>query len=217
LELRARLQRIRARHVDDSTTDQRSDDQLIENVAEGDSRALVTLFRRRRLELYRFALHMTGREATAEDITQEVFMTVMRDAARFDAARGSALSWLCGITRNLVRRRLERDRFLQPLPEDAETLPAAPDAADPIGDLARAERVGLVRRAVMSLPVRYREVVLLCDLHELSYNDAAAALQCAVGTVRSRLHRGRALLADKMREIEQRDRTLKLRNRRCFA
>jgi RNA polymerase sigma-70 factor, ECF subfamily len=203
--------------VDDSTTDQRSDDQLIENVAEGDSRALVTLFRRRRLELYRFALHMTGREATAEDITQEVFMTVMRDAARFDAARGSALSWLCGITRNLVRRRLERDRFLQPLPEDAETLPAAPDAADPIGDLARAERVGLVRRAVMSLPVRYREVVLLCDLHELSYNDAAAALQCAVGTVRSRLHRGRALLADKMREIEQRDRTLKLRNRRCFA
>ena len=204
--------------MSDPAADHRSDDQLIENVAGGDPLALVTLFRRRRLELYRFALHMTGREATAEDITQEVFMTVMRDAARFDAARGSAISWLCGITRNLVRRRLERERFLQPLPPDAETtLPASAEGADPTGDLARAERVALVRRAVMSLPVRYREVVLLCDLHELSYSDAAAALNCAVGTVRSRLHRGRTLLADKMREIEQRDRSLKLRNRRCFA
>jgi RNA polymerase sigma-70 factor (ECF subfamily) len=217
LELPTRHDRIRGRHVDDPAADQRSDDQLIENVAGGDSRALVTLFRRRRLELYRFALHMTGRQATAEDITQEVFMTVMRDAARFDGRRGSALSWLCGITRNLVRRRLERDRFLQPLPDEVETLPAPAVVADPLGDLARAERIALVRRAVMALPVRYREVVLLCDLQELSYNDAAAALDCAVGTVRSRLHRGRALLAEKMRDLEQREQALKVRNRRCFA
>jgi hypothetical protein len=63
----------------------------------------------------------------------------------------------------------------------------------------RVERVEAVRRAVLSLPLRYREAVVLCDLQELSYADAAGALGCAVGTVRSRLHRGRALLASKLR------------------
>jgi RNA polymerase sigma-70 factor (ECF subfamily) len=204
--------------VDHPAADPRSDEALIENVAAGDSDAFVTLFRRRRLELYRFSLHMTGRPATAEDITQEVFMTVMHDAVKFDAARGSAVGWLCGITRNLVRRRLERERFLQPLPDDDGDAAATPAVVpDPLVDLARAQRVATLHRAVMSLPVRYREVVLLCDLQELSYSDAASALNCAVGTVRSRLHRGRALLAEKMRQAEQRDPSMKVPHTRCFA
>jgi RNA polymerase sigma-70 factor, ECF subfamily len=144
-------------------------------------------------------------------------MTVMREAARFDAERGSAVAWLCGITRNLVRRRLERERFLQPLPENVETLVTFAEVPDPADDLARAERIRCLRRGVMSLPVRYREVVLLCDLQELSYSDAAAVLKCAVGTVRSRLHRGRALLAEKLRQIERRDGTVKIRSTRCLA
>ena len=69
---------------------------------------------------------------------------------------------------------------------------------DLLGDLTRAEESRRVREAVLTLPVRYREAVVLCDLQELSYADAAAALGCAVGTVRSRLHRGRALLAAKL-------------------
>jgi RNA polymerase sigma-70 factor (ECF subfamily) len=77
---------------------------------------------------------------------------------------------------------------------------ACPTARDPADDLDRAQRIATIRRAVMTLPLRYREVVLLCDLQELSYHDAAAALHCAVGTVRSRLHRGRALLAAKLKE-----------------
>lgn len=204
------------RDVDEQAIDPRSDDQLIKNVAEGDALAFVALFQRRRRELYRFALHMTGRPATAEDVTQDVFLTVMHEAARFDASRGSAVAWLCGITRNLVRRRLERERFLHPLPEDEGDAPSMV-TSDPVGDLARAERVERLRRAVTSLPVHYREVVLLCDLQELSYVDAASALGCAVGTVRSRLHRGRALLAEKLRDIEAGDRTMKVRSTRCFA
>ena len=70
--------------------------------------------------------------------------------------------------------------------------------ADPLAEVARQEHVTVLRRALLELPVRYREVVVLCDLHELTYADASAALGCAVGTVRSRLHRGRALLAKRL-------------------
>jgi RNA polymerase sigma-70 factor (ECF subfamily) len=69
---------------------------------------------------------------------------------------------------------------------------------DPLEDLTRAEAVASLRKAILTLPLRYREAVVLCDLQELSYAGAAEALGCAVGTVRSRLHRGRALLASKL-------------------
>ena len=77
-----------------------------------------------------------------------------------------------------------------------ENLVARPD---PLGDLTRAESVEKLRQAVLALPAHYREVVVLCELHEMSYVEAAGALGCAVGTVRSRLHRARAMLAEKMR------------------
>ena len=195
--------------------DSLSDPDLVTRLGNGDQQALVGLFRRRRVEVYRFALHMTGLEATAEDVTQEVFITVMREAARYDASRGTVIAWLLGIARNLVRRRFERERFVQPL--DLSAHDHAPVECDPLLDLARAERIALIRRAVMSLPPRYREVVLLCDLQELSYADTAGALGCAVGTVRSRLHRARALLATKLREVETSKPALPVRSTRCLA
>jgi len=74
------------------------------------------------------------------------------------------------------------------------------DASDPLADLAARERVDALRRAVSSLPRRYREVVVLCDLEEVDYAEAAAALGCPIGTVRSRLHRARMMLAGKLRD-----------------
>jgi RNA polymerase sigma-70 factor, ECF subfamily len=177
------------------------DEALLQQIAAGQSQALVMLFRRRRAEVHRFATHMTGSRTTAEDVTQEVFMTVMHEAARYDGQRGTVIAWLLGITRNHVRRRLARDRWLRPLDEASAQRNGEPAVTrDPMDELERAARIDTVRRAVMALPVRYREVVLLCDLEELNYADAAAALRCAVGTVRSRLHRGRALLAAKLRK-----------------
>jgi RNA polymerase sigma-70 factor (ECF subfamily) len=70
---------------------------------------------------------------------------------------------------------------------------------DVLGDLLRQETVDRVRKAVLSLPPSYREAVVLCDLEEASYEEAALALDCPVGTVRSRLSRGRAMLAHKLR------------------
>ena len=181
----------------DNPRDIASDEDLLRRVAKGDAAALVSLFRQRRAEIYRFALHMCGSPANAEDVTQDVFMTVMRDAHRFDSNRGAGLSWLLGIARNKVRRRLFRDRLLLSLADTTNHLDIV-EEHDPSTDLDRAAQISAIRRAVLALPVKYREVVLLCDLQELSYSDAATALGCAVGTVRSRLHRGRALLATKL-------------------
>src|SRR5687767_5192695 len=109
------------------------DDELIAGIAGGDAAAFAALFQRRRGEVYRFALHMTGSASAADDVTQDVFLTVMRDAARFDPARAPAIAWLCGIARNQARRRRVGDRNLAPLDEGRE--PAA-DGADPAAELA---------------------------------------------------------------------------------
>jgi RNA polymerase sigma-70 factor (ECF subfamily) len=182
-------------------SDQVEDVALIGRVAAGDAEAFAELFRRRHGQIYRFALHMTASPSIAEDVTQDVFLAVMSDAARYDARRASVAAWLCGIARNHVRRRAERDCRFHPLDdggEDEGVDGVLAVEADALGDLTRAESIQALRDAVSSLPVRYREAVVVCDLEEMSYRDAAAALGCAVGTVRSRLHRGRALLAVKL-------------------
>jgi RNA polymerase sigma-70 factor (ECF subfamily) len=149
---------------------------------------------------------MTASPSIAEDVTQEVFLAVMSDAGRYDGGRASVVAWLFGIARNHVRRRAERDRPLQPFAdgEDPET-DGLDDIlvveADTLGDLTRAESIEALREAVLTLPVKYREAVVLCDLQEMTYADAATAIGCAIGTVRSRLHRGRALLAVKLANV----------------
>jgi RNA polymerase sigma-70 factor (ECF subfamily) len=178
--------------------DSRADVELLALIARGDAAAFGAFFRRHHGDVYRFALHMTASRAVADDVTQDAFMAVMRDAGRYEAGRAAVTAWLGGIARNFVRRRLERDRPFQPLDEGSDVEQLIDGEADPLDDLTRAERVDSVRRAVLSLPLPYREAVVLCDLQELTYADAAEALGCAVGTVRSRLHRGRALLASKL-------------------
>lgn len=177
-------------------TDRVPDDELLRQATAGDARAFAGLFRRRHADVFRFALHLTGSVAIAEDVVQDVFMVVVRDGARYDAGRATVAAWLCGIARNLVRQRLERDRRLTPVDFADDGGPSAIDngAVDPLAGLLRAERIETLRRAVQALPLPYREAVVLCDLQEMSYVDAADLLSCPVGTVRSRLHRARALL-----------------------
>ena len=131
----------------------------------------------------------------AEDVTQEVFLALLRDWRRYNPKRGSVAAYLLGIGRNHVLRRLERDG-----PQAAETAQAEPVSAakGPLDELARGESIEAIRSAVLGLPAHYREVVALCDLEEMRYEDAAAALGCAVGTVRSRLHRAHGLLAERL-------------------
>jgi RNA polymerase sigma-70 factor, ECF subfamily len=206
-----------------------SDDTLLARIAAGRPEALTELFRRRHADIYRFALHMSGTPALADDVTQDVFLIVMRDAPRYEAGRSSVTAWLRGIARNCVRQRLDRDSRLESLPATSEDDSALPVVQpDPLGEMSRVERIAMLRRAVLALPVRYREVVVLCDLEELTYADAADALECAIGTVRSRLHRARAMLAMRLSELQAeqerrvtntRDRSLDVpvTQKRCMA
>ncbi len=170
-----------------------TDQDLLQRMLWGDEDAFTALYRRRQAPVYRFALQMTGNVVIAEDVTQEVFMTLIEHGKRFDASKGALASFLYGIARNLVLRRLEKDRSAEPVSEDYAT------DEDILGDLTRRESIDQVRRAVLSLPPAYREAVVLCDLQDVSYQDAADVLDCPVGTVRSRLNRGRAMLAQKLR------------------
>jgi RNA polymerase sigma-70 factor (ECF subfamily) len=183
----------------------RSDGDLLRLLSSGDEKAFLEFYRRHQGVVYRFALHMSGKSQIAEEVTQDVFVVVMNSAKRYDSERGSVLAFLYGIARNFVLRALERERPYLTILDDPAGDYAGRIAADQdvFGELARSERVENLRKAVLALPPAYREVVVLCDLHERDYAEAASALGCAIGTVRSRLHRARALLAEKMRAGER--------------
>ena len=168
---------------------------LIARIAVGDREAFGELYRQCRPDIYRYAAHMTGSTTLAEDLVQDVFMVVIREAGRYRPGRSGVLPWLLGIAHNHVRRWRHR-RIFEPLPRD-ETHAGRRIAAetDPVGALTRVRHEAELARALLALPPRYREVIVLCDLQELSYETAAGALGCAIGTIRSRLHRGRARLA----------------------
>jgi RNA polymerase sigma-70 factor (ECF subfamily) len=165
-----------------------TDQELLLLMLSGDEDAFTTLYRRRQGPVYRFSLQMTGSVVVAEDVTQEVFMALLSKTAKYDAAKGSLASFLFGIARNLVLRRIEKTAEVEDY--------AGPE--DLLDDLTRRETVEHVRRAVLSLPLVYREAVVLCDLQDTSYEEAALALDCPIGTVRSRLNRGRSILAQKL-------------------
>lgn len=185
-----------------------SDDELLVRIRSGDEEAFLGLYRRRQGAIYRFVMHMSGSAVVAEDITQDVFLALLRDGCGYDPARGTLSGYLFGIARKLLLRHMDRGRVNVPLETggDDVVLPELAVVQDPLDDLTQRERTEALRRAVVTLPQRYREVVVLCDLEEVDYADAAVALGCPIGTVRSRLHRARALLLEKLqRERPRRD------------
>ena len=179
-----------------------TDDELLMRMRSGDEQAFVALYRRRQAAIYRFALHMSGSGTVAEDVTQEVFLALIREQCGFDAGRGTLSGYLFGIARKQVLRHMERGRSDVALETDVESsaLPELMVNDDPLVALIDREGIEALRRAVLALPRRYREVVVLCDLEEVEYGEAANALGCPIGTVRSRLHRARALLLEKLNQ-----------------
>jgi RNA polymerase sigma-70 factor, ECF subfamily len=185
--------------ITNNVTDVR-DAELIDRMAAGDREAFALLFRRHQATVYRFSRQMLGSKDAAEDVTQDVFVALAETGHRFDPARGSLTTYLYGIARHLilqrhrrVRRRIEVDIGAL----SAEDVEALSTATDPIEALARAQLLEHVRTAIVKLPVHYREVLVLCELHGLSYEDAAAVAKCPIGTVRSRLSRARQMLIER--------------------
>jgi RNA polymerase sigma-70 factor (ECF subfamily) len=173
----------------DTSLDAATDAALVGRILEGSEEALVALYQRRRRDVYLFALAMGKSANLAEDATHDVFLNVIENASRFDPAKGTVRAWLLGCARHLVIDRLRREsRWTRGVPE--QTAPDADEvlAARQLGDRLHA--------AIANLPSEFRDVLVLCELKGLTYAETASVLQCPIGTVRSRLHRARALLAE---------------------
>jgi RNA polymerase sigma-70 factor (ECF subfamily) len=169
--------------------------ELLRQLAKGSDEAFRALYDCYQGSIYRFALHMSGNRSTAEEVTQEVFMQLISNFKGYDPAKGPLAAYLFGMARNLTRRAMRQ------LPREEEFI--EDDAMEPASDLdlleelSQADLLEHLKKAVLALPEPYREVVILCDLEEMSYPAAAELLQCSSGTVASRLHRARTMLKTK--------------------
>jgi RNA polymerase sigma-70 factor, ECF subfamily len=194
-----------------AATNERDEVVLLRRSAKGDEEAFALIYHRHQAPLYRFAVRMSGNAWAAEEIVQDVFMTLIREPEKFDPQRGTLGAFLYGVARNRVMKHLERTpRDLSLDAKDDQTQGAhtlASSQHTPAEWAEIRERREHVRAAVLELPVEFREAVVLCELEELSYEEAAGLLNCPIGTIRSRLHRGRALLLTKLeilREVPRR-------------
>jgi RNA polymerase sigma-70 factor (ECF subfamily) len=185
---------------------------LLARMKRGDEAAFVQLYRKHRDPVYRLALLYSGSTAHAADVTQEVFVHFMTQTKQYDPMRGTLGAWLCGVARNMARKAAGgREDATDPddLADDAALSEAQIDRDTPLDRIMRGETAEQVRRAVAALAPHYRDVLILCELSELSYAEAAQVCGIDIGTVRSRLSRARAQLAQRLapREMAAREAT----------
>jgi len=174
---------------------------LLAKMKRGDEEAFVALYRRHKDAVYRFALLRTGSSASAAEVTQETFLHLMTRPEQFDPARGSIGAWLCGVARNLARRETSgREDATDPeqLADDTRMPEAQVDFDTPLERILRSETADQIRRAVAAIAPHYRDVLILCELSDLSYAEAAQVCGIDIGTVRSRLARARVQLAERL-------------------
>jgi RNA polymerase sigma-70 factor (ECF subfamily) len=177
-----------------------NDEELLRLMLGGDAEAFEALYDRRQGGIYRYVLRMTGSPSSAEDITQEVFLSLIRDRSAYEESRGSVKSYLYGMARFRLFRRLQRERnFVSLDGRDGTNAIDFQSNHDPFAELAREEAIDLVRQAVLTLPEHFREVIVLCCLQEMNYADAAEIIDCPIGTIRSRMARARSLLTEKLK------------------
>jgi RNA polymerase sigma-70 factor (ECF subfamily) len=183
-----------------------SDAELLELSIGGEESAFLSLYERLKGPIFRYALYMTMSKTAAEEVTQEVFIALLKDGNRYKPAEGDLPGFAFGIAHNLIRRLNRRERLYEELPGD-EVLDKLSGRLLGTEELSvqvmRNQDVEKIRAAIASLPDHYRQVIVLCDLCELTYTEAASRLQCAVGTVRSRRNRARALLAQKLKQTKK--------------
>ena len=181
--------------------DPRQENALLARMKQGDEAAFNALYRRHKDGVYRFAMLYCGSTAIAADVTQDTFMHFIAHPGAYDPTRGAIGAWLCGIARNLARKAIGgREDATDPalLHDDAHLAESQVDAQSPLDRILRDETAETVRRAVAAIAPHYRDVLILCELSELSYAETAQVCGIDIGTVRSRLHRARAHLATRL-------------------
>ncbi len=177
-----------------------SDAELFRALSEGSETAMATLYELHGALIYRFSLRMCQDEAIAEEVTQDVFLVLLKESGRFDSKRAALSTWLCGIARRLIWKQLERRRRHLPLEllDEGSEMESAEDGPGAL--LNRKEAVLAVQRGLDALPLDLKAVIVLCEFEEMKYEVAALVLGVPVGTVRSRLHRAKNRLALLLRD-----------------
>jgi RNA polymerase sigma-70 factor (ECF subfamily) len=185
----------------DKASAAKDDLSIVRGVADGDPYAVAAVYERHGGLIFRFCLRMSNDKSIAEDVTQEVFLALIRQASDFDARRGELSTWLCGIARNLVWKYLRRSQRWESLEDDydVDVSVTSPAAVSPYEAIETSEMSALVWRNIEGLPPLLREILVLCEFEELSYQAAATITQVPLGTVRSRLSRAKARLAQSLR------------------
>ena len=181
-----------------------TDEDLVDRYRYGEEEAFTEIFHRFSGMIYNVSYRMCGDPATAEDLTQEVFLRIHRHLAKF-AGRSSLKTWIYRITVNHCNSRLGRKR----LPtrsldsEEGQRLQIADQRRDPEARAAAHDAADQVAHALARIPSPYREAVILRDLEELDYQEIASVLNVRIGTVRSRIARGRDRLRKQLIEGER--------------
>jgi len=188
-------------------TTEQLDTELLRQVHAGQADAFTALYRRHQGPLYRYALLRCGSGEAAADIVQEAFMGLLTGRLGYDPLRGQLQHFLFGVARNLALKLDEARQRHPQLPEPSDDdgdleLDLASDAAGPLARLLGNEAAEEVRRALSLLPPHYRDPVILYELHDLSYQEIATVCQVDIGTVRSRLARGRQALAKRLHALQ---------------
>jgi len=182
-----------------------SDAELVRRCRGGDSAAWEEVIRTYSRRVYNLAYRFSNRHELAEDLTQEVFVRVYRSLDQYDPQAGDLAHWLMRLARNLIiddyRR---RTRTPTDLGDDLESheyhLRSGQDAPD--RGIERSERAHQVHQAIARLSPELRECVILRDIEELSYLEIVEILGIPLGTVKSRINRGRIELARILRRMK---------------
>jgi RNA polymerase sigma-70 factor, ECF subfamily len=174
------------------------DAERVRRLSQGDRSALAAIYGAHKDRVYRFALAFCASRDLAADATQETFLALAEKPGNYDPGSGALAAYLCGVVRNVSRRltrELTREDGLDESTEDVGVWQTAPS---PLNCLLRHESARLVQQALRELPAHYREALILVELQDESYASASQILAVPVGTIRSRLSRGKALLAERL-------------------
>jgi RNA polymerase sigma-70 factor (ECF subfamily) len=198
------LQAIRGRNTTENMPDLTpgGDRDLIARFRAGDRDAFTLIYQMHSPAVFRFSLHMVGDAMKAAEITQDVFVWLIHHPGHFDASRGNLGAFLMGVARRFLLRRWQNERRWISL-EEAGVDIGGRSGADYAESVANESQIARLREVIAALPPRYREVVVLCDIEGHTYEAAAGMLECAVGTIRSRLHRARELLGRKLQSKKE--------------
>lgn len=164
---------------------------LLRKACKGQEAAFSELYARYQRRIHQYAARMCG--SAADDVVQETFLAILK-ADGYDPSKGTVAGYLFGIARHQIIRSLRKQGVSVVDLVDAGAFEVAAMQDTPFELAARGQTVESVRRAIQSLPPVYREVVVLYELQDMDYATVAAVIACPIGTVRSRLHRARALL-----------------------